>query len=89
MRKWGREKSVLQVYWWKVVLLCGGRTPEDVILVVLVGFGSHFYQTRESFCHHELVHQVLVILERGQGERRIYSRAIIRLRQSQRLNSYY
>lgn len=46
-----------------------GLTPEDVILVVLVGFSSDFYQTRESLSHHKLVHQVLVILKRGQRER--------------------
>lgn len=39
-----------------------GCTPENVVLVVLVGFGSHFDETRESLCHHKLVHQILVIL---------------------------
>lgn len=48
-----------------------GRTPENVVLVVLVGLGSHFDETRESLCHHKLVHQVLVILEET-GERMRY-----------------
>lgn len=40
-----------------------GRTPENVVLVVLVGFRSHFDETREPLCQHKLVHQILVILE--------------------------
>lgn len=70
------------------LLFCCGRTPEDVILVVLVGFSAHFYQTRQSFRHNKLVHQVFVILERGQGERGEYSRAVTHHRQSQRLHCY-
>lgn len=47
-----------------------GRTPENVVLVVLVSFGSHFDETREPLCHHKLVHQILVILEeRGESMR--------------------
>ena len=73
-----------------MALICSRPTPEDVILVVLVSFSAHFYQTRQSFCHHKLVHQVLVILERGQGqgEREECSRAdrhTVDLRQSERL----
>lgn len=41
----------------------GGRTPEDVVLVVLVGLSSHFYQARQSLGDHKLVHQVLVVLK--------------------------
>lgn len=47
----------------------GARTPEDVVLVVLVGFSPHFYQARQSLSYHKLVHQVLVILKRGQKEK--------------------
>lgn len=41
----------------------GARTPEDVVLVVLVGLSSHFYQARQSLGNHKLVHQVLVVLK--------------------------
>lgn len=39
------------------------RTPENVVLVVLVRFGPHFDETREPLSHHKLVHQIFVILE--------------------------
>lgn len=61
---------MLRVHRCKAALLSTGRTPEDVVLVVLVGFSSHFYQTREPLGHHKFVHQVLVILKRN-GRRRV------------------
>lgn len=61
---------MLRVYRCRAALLATGRTPEDVVLVVLVGFSSHFYQTREPLGHHKFVHQVLVILKRN-GRRRM------------------
>lgn len=51
---------------------CSGRTPEDVVLVVLIGFCSNLDQTCQSFGNHELVHQVFVILERRRVEKQIF-----------------
>lgn len=42
-------------------------TPEDVILVVLVGLGPHFDQACQAIQVDELRHQVLVLL-RGEGQ---------------------
>lgn len=42
-------------------------TPEDVILVVLVGLGPHFDQARQAIQVDKLWHQVLVLL-RGEGQ---------------------
>ncbi len=40
-----------------------GLTSKDVVLIVLVGFWSHFNETIQSIVIHKLMHQILVILK--------------------------
>lgn len=39
------------------------NTSENVVLVVLVGNSTEFYQARKTIVLHKLVHEVLVVLE--------------------------
>ena len=46
-----------------------GVTSENIVLVVLVGLGSHADEAGESLRHHKLVHQVLIILSQGRQKK--------------------
>ena len=43
-------------------------TPQDVVLVVLVGLCAHFDQTGQTFSVHKLMHQVLIVLGRAEQD---------------------
>ena len=53
---------------WCLRVLACEPTPEDVVLVVLVGLCAHFDQTGQTFSVHKLMHQVLIVLGRAEQD---------------------
>lgn len=50
--------------WGRVQLECwAGLTSQDVVLVVVIGFGSDFNETGQTFRGHELWNQVFIVLQ--------------------------
>lgn len=53
IERWGR----VQLGRW------AGLTSQDVVLVVVIGFGSDFNETGQTFRGHELWNQVFIVLQ--------------------------
>ena len=58
-------------YWssWRGWVPPTQRTPQNVVLIVLICLSSHLDQTRQTFSHYKFMHQILVILA-GNRERK-------------------
>lgn len=53
IERWGR----VQLERW------AGLTSQDVVLVVVIGFGSNFDETGQTFRGHKLWNQVFIVLQ--------------------------